>query len=249
MQNNASLSSHALTRVASDVYAATCDLFMPGRIHFPCRMTVVKTPKGLVLISPIAIDDALAAALDALGPVAAIVAPNCLHYLWFAQAAARYPEAETWGAPGLAEKCPDVPLAHTLPRSDADVQPFFAHSMALTFVQGLPWANETVFFHGASKTLIATDLFFHIQKPKNWRSWLMFKLLGVLGRPKQSPLLRMQIKDKAAAAHSVRPLLALDVERLVVAHGPVVDTDARATLARVLQPMLRMAPQARLTAG
>ncbi len=46
------------------------------------------------------------------------------------------------------------------------------------------------------------------------------------GRVAQSRLIRTLTKDRAAAAQSVREILAWPIERLVVAHGSVVEEDA-----------------------
>jgi hypothetical protein len=66
------------------------------------RMTIVRLPDGtLWLHSPVAYSAELATALARLGPVAHLVAPNCMHdtYLegWFAAC----PAARFHGAPGF----------------------------------------------------------------------------------------------------------------------------------------------------
>ena len=55
---------------------------MQGLVRFPFRMTVRRTARGVVVGSPIEMDDALAAEIDALGPVRAIVAPNALPHVF-----------------------------------------------------------------------------------------------------------------------------------------------------------------------
>ena len=225
-----------LDPIAPDVYAATGGTTMPGGLHFPCRMTVLRLPdSGLVLHSPVAIDDALAAEIDALGPVAHLIAPNVLHHTFFGDAAARYPDATPWGAPGLAEKRPDLRFARTL---GEDPLPFVEALEGLA-IDGIPFLNETVFFHHPSGTLLVTDLFFHmLDRPPNWMSRTVFSLLGVLGRPRQSPLVRMQTQDRAAAAASVRRLLDWPIQRVAPAHGAILEGDGvQGTVAEVLDTM------------
>ncbi len=233
-----------LTAIAPEIWGAEDDLYMPGGLHFPVRMTVVRLPDGgLWLHSPVPIDDALAAELAALGPVKHIVAPNALHHLYFGDAAARYPEAMTWGAPGLAAKRDDLRFDRTLDPTEGEPTPW-SDVLDARFVDGVPWANETVFLHRPSGTLLVTDLFFNIQRPANRRSRFFFWLLGVLGRPMQSPLLRMQTKDKPAAAAACRRILEWAFERAVPAHGPVIEADARDAVSAALQKMLARGGQA-----
>lgn len=230
--------------IAPDIWGIEDDLFMPGGLHFPVRMTVVKLPDGgLLLHSPVKIDDARAAALAELGPVKHIVAPNALHHLFFGEAQARYPDALSWAAPGLAAKRDDLRFDRTLDPTGSEPTPW-SDVLESRFVDGIPWANETVFLHRPSKTLLVTDLFFNMQSPANRRSRFFFWLLGVLGRPRQSPLLRMQTKDRAAAANACRGILEWSFDRAVPAHGPVVEADAQRVVGEVLQPMIARGPKA-----
>ena len=66
----------------------------------------------------------------------------------------------------------------------------------------------------------------------------VFSLLGVLGRPRQSPLVRMQTQDRAAAAASVRRLLDWPIQRVAPAHGAILEGDGvQGTVAEVLDTM------------
>lgn len=232
-----------LSTIAPDVWATEHDHFMPGRLHFRARMVVVRLPDGgLLLHSPVPIDDRLAAELAALGEVRVLVAPNQLHHLYLSAAQQRYPDAVTWGAPGLAEKVSGLRIDHVLGAES----PAWGATFAPHWVDGVPWMSEHAFLHHPSRTLVVTDLFFdfHAEDVANWGSRLFFRMLGVLGRAKQSPLVRLQTKDHAAAARSCRALVALDVDRVVPAHGRVIEGDVRRTLQTALSWMLSGAPAA-----
>jgi hypothetical protein len=226
-----------LTALASDLWGAETDLFLPGRLHFRCRMTVVRLPTGEVLLhSPIPVDPPLAAAIDGLGPVRHLVAPNNLHHLFLGEAQARWPGATTWAAPGLPDKRPDLRIDRVLGRDRAA----WEDTLVPHFIEGIPWMAEHTFEHPASRTLLVTDLLFHFHAGDvaNWGSRTFFRLLGVLDRAKQSPLLRLQTRDRAAAARSCHALLGLELDRVVPAHGRVVEGEIRATLTSALSWML-----------
>lgn len=226
--------------VPDRVWGAEHDLYMPGGVHFRGRMTVVRLASGgLWLHSPVPVDDALAAELAALGPVEHLVAPSRLHHLHVGPAQERYPHALAWAAPGLPEKRRDLRFDGVLP----DGVPW-ASEIEPLLVEGIPWMNEVVFLHRASRTLVVTDLFFHIHEVANLRSRVLFTLYGVLGRPMQSPVVWVMTRDRAAAGRSARRILGWDVERAVPAHGRVLHDDAHAVLERVLARMARGAPAA-----
>src|SRR5262245_44383709 len=104
-----------LIAVTDDVWRAPSEVRQPGGVRMPVNTTIVRLPAGLVVISPIAIDDALAAEIDALGPVRELVAPSCLHHLGMGAAAARWPAARVLVAPGLAAKRRDLRVDGELP--------------------------------------------------------------------------------------------------------------------------------------
>jgi hypothetical protein len=86
---------------------------------------------------------------------------------------------------------------------------------------------------------VITDLVFNITEPPNLVSSIFFGMLGVKGKVKQSPAFRfIATKDHAAAATSLREILALDWTRLIPAHGPVVEVDAKARFAEGTSWML-----------
>jgi len=216
------------TQIDQNLWYDETDLFMPGGMHFRCRMTIIRLQNGeLLLHSPITIDKNLASKIDELGKVAHIVAPNCLHHLFLPDCMKRYPEARVYGAPGLAKKRKDIQfdevLSSTAPEAWRDDIEQFA-------IEGAPKVNEVVFYHRATKTLIVTDLIFNIHETKGWLSPLVLRWVArAYKKPAQSRLWRMFFKDKQAAAQSIHRILQWDFERLVMAHGRIVERDGHAT--------------------
>src|SRR5690606_37376394 len=107
------------------------------------RMAVVRLPDGAVwLHSAVPVVDAVAAAIEAIGPVRHVVVPSLLHDLHAAAALARWPEARLYGPEGLAARRPtlrvDELLGERPPASWGGVIAPFP-------IQGAPGVREVVF--------------------------------------------------------------------------------------------------------
>ena len=205
--------------------------FTVSGLAMTATMTVVQLADGrLWLHSPIQIDDALRTALDAIGPVAYIVAPNKVHHLFVKKALALYPQARVFGAPGLEEKRPDVAMTTLAPAAP----PEWAGQIDQAFMAGLPLLNETVFFHRASGSAIFTDLCQIWRGPLGWKETLFARLTGVRNTLTVPRSIRLMIKDKPALRSSALQVLAWPVQRVLVAHDSVVEQDAHAALRKAL---------------
>jgi hypothetical protein len=201
----------------------------PG-LTLPARMTVLRLPDGgLALHSPVPLADADAAELAALGPVRLLIAPNNWHHLYLPAAAARFPEAAIWGAPGLVQKRPEVRFTGLL---GPEMGPaFWTEGLRPVFLAGAPQAAETAFVHVATRTAVLTDALFNLQDgAPGWLSAIVHRLFGTWGRTYQSRLWRRAVDDRPAMAASLEALLAQDFDRLVVAHGRVIETGGQAAL-------------------
>ena len=75
-----------------------------------------------------------------------------------------------------------------------------------------------------------TDLVFNVERgPKN-RARLFHWLVGATGRFGPHRIIRLGIRDKAAARRSLDALLAWDFDRVVMSHGEVLESGGRARL-------------------
>ena len=231
-----------LTRVAEDLWYDEFDLFMPGGVHFRGRMTVARLRDGSLWVhSPIPIDEALASELAALGQVGHVVAPNKLHHLHLPGCIERYPEAQRYAAPGLAIKRKDLSFHHTL----GDTAPeAWRGELDQRLIPGNGWINEVVFLHKASRTLIVTDLVFNIRDCQGWLTPYVLRMAGAWQKLAQSRLWRVTTRDRKAAAGAVIDILAMDFDRLLMAHGQPVEDGARGALTEALRWMLKHQPLA-----
>lgn len=199
-----------------------------GPLSLTTRMTVVRLCDGSLWVhSPISPTPQLVADLQALGPVRHVVAPNKSHHLHFAPFLVAHPSAQGWVAPGLARKRPDLAGLPIL----GDAAPWRAE-LAGFFIDGLPILQETVWFHAKTGTLILTDLLFCFSSGNRGLVALVARVLGVRGVLGMSRTMRLAVKDKQALARSVAPLLALPVQRVIVAHDQIVTEQPAARLAR-----------------
>jgi len=224
-----------LESIAPGVWHAPFDLVIPPRVSLGGRMVVVRLPDGrLWLHSPGPIDDALAEELAALGEVGVLVAPNAFHHLYFGAAAQRYPDAERWVGPGLVATRPELGHDAVL---GPQVPEAWAEALAMHRVGGIPKLDEAVFLHRPSKTLVVTDLVFNVQHVHGVMTHLVLWVAGTRRRLAVSRLVRSMIRDREAAAESAREILAWDFERVVMAHGQVLDHDAHARMSEALAVM------------
>lgn len=209
---------------------------LPGRFHFPARMTVLPLAgRRLALVSPIPIDAALAARLAALGEVCFLIAPNLLHHLYLGSASQRFPEARVLAPERLRKKRPDLRFDGSL---EHDLPALLTDSVEVLKFDGAPALDEFVFYDRARKTLLVTDLVFNVRKPRGLMAHLVLSLVGCHGRLAQSRALRWMVQDRARASVSVERILMLDFDRLVMAHGDIVESGARVELRRALSWLL-----------
>ena len=193
------------------------------------RMAVIRLRDGrLMLHSPCEITPELAQQIKSLGEVAYIVGPSNFHYLHVPSAQAAFPDAKTWICPGIEQKRPDMQYDFML---DDTPPPDWADELDQVLVRGSRWMWEVAFFHRASQTLSLVDLIENITDatPRvNWVLKLWWKgLFRMWNKALPAPEYRMGWKDKAAAKASLKRILAWDFKRIILAHGDLVETDAR----------------------
>ncbi|MBT9312758.1 DUF4336 domain-containing protein [Leptothoe kymatousa] len=220
-----------LTPIADNLWCASQPLRFIG-LEIGTRMTVVRLGNGdLVLISPIALDAAHRLQLDTLGTVRHIIAPNLFHHMFVGQGQSLYPNATVWGVEGLAEKRPDLKLDDLVNQpgsfnGELDYMPF--RGFASILPQGICMANETVFYHRPSRSLILTDIAFNFGQNSSLSVRLGTRILGGYNQLQPSRLEKWGTRDKATVADSVRQVLAWDFDRVIPAHGSIVETNGKA---------------------
>lgn len=166
-------------------------------------------------------------ALEALGPVEAVVAPNTMHHLALPEIMSLFPTATLYGPPGLKAKQPDLSFTRL---NEAP----WREEIPLLTLAGLGNLQETAFLHPPSGTLMLTDLVFNLRRPQDAWTRLFMRLDGGYDKVVVTRLLRSLVRDKQALKASLAQLLSWDFERLTMAHGEIVESRGKAILCEAL---------------
>jgi hypothetical protein len=186
------------------------------------RATVVRLSGGALWVhSPCTPTDDVCTALDALGEVRWIVVPNRFHHLQAPATAARYPNAVVVGPKTAESRNPKLSLTMDLCDSAyVGATP----ELIPTRLGGVPFLDETVFFHRDSGSLIAADLLMSACARDHWTSRMAGRIFGHYAKVRTPPDVRWSTRASAAAAESIAQMRALPLERILVAHAdPITD--------------------------
>lgn len=201
----------------------TCNRIRFMGVGMPARMLAIRLGDGGVLVhSPSRFTDDLRQAVDAIGPVRGLIAPNNFHHLFMNDWREAYPEATMFVAPSLTKKRKDLDDGETL----TDEAPaLWADEMDQVVWGGIPKLAEVAFFHRPSGTLINTDMMHNLRHDPSWLTRVAWKSLGAYGRFGPSKLERRWTKDSAALRESIDRILEWDFRRVTVAHGDILEAD------------------------
>lgn len=225
----------ALVRHDDSIWTLTLPHSMMG-IQVGARSTILRLPSGgLMIVSPGPFGTEHLEAIRELGEVEALLAPNKFHHLFLGNAAQAFPRARVFFAPGLRERIPSLP-----PGVDLGEEPpaLWGSSIGHAILQGTT-TNEVAFFHRPSRTLILTDLAFNLRGGGLWTRIAM-TLNGGYGRFGPSRVFRSTINDAPAFGRSLHEVARWDFDRVVVAHGDVLESDGHASFQRAFEPWLKV---------
>lgn len=206
-------------------------------VMFTTRMTVVKLCDGSLWVdSPVSVSSETLKRITELGRVRYLVAATPRHVWRLAAWHTLFPEAELWAArtTPFTLKKGHLPLTGIL--GDEPPQPWGDDLDQLAF-KGNPLIEEVFFFHKQSRTVILDDLIqIHpIVKGKPFRNAL-WKLEGVLS-PQGGVALdfRLSFTNRTLSRRSLERLLSWDFDKLIIAHGPCIEKDAKAFVKRAFR--------------
>ena len=209
-------------------------------ISLPVRMTVIRLSNGdMLLHSPTRYGEALRQAIEALGPIRHLVAPNIAHWTHLKEWQARCPDARTSAAPNLRQRSQVQKAGVRLDRDLTDAPPEeWREDLEQAIVPGGAGFREVAFLHKPSRTLILTDLVQNLEPEKLPLGTRLFaRLTGVQAPDGKAPAyLRLVIRlRRAEAKTAVDHLIAWNPHRVIFSHGRWFERDGTAELKRAFR--------------
>lgn len=227
-------STPPLSQFGPSIWIADGTTVSVAGFRYPTRMAVIRlADSGLFVWSPVALSDGARAAVDALGPVRFVVAPNALHDLYLAAWQNAYPAAQLFGAPGLAARRTDLRFTGELGQVPEAV---WAGDIDQVLMRNAI-TTEAVFFHRVSRTVLFTDLVQHFPQGwfKGWRA-LVARLDRMTGsEPSVPQKFRLGFTDRRAARLALQRIRAWPAEKVLMAHGAPVTENGAAFIARAFE--------------
>lgn len=217
-----------------------------GFVDLPARSTLIRVhePGFSILVSPL--PTMTVESMRELGQVDLIIAPNLFHHMGLSRAVRAWPSAELWGPVGLQKKRPDLHFSRLI---DAHQSHSLTDRGSLDWplknwieiipIQGIDRFQEWVFYIPSLKTLICTDLVFNLTSVRGFRAKAVFGLFGTYRRLAVSRLLRFLVNDSLKLSRSIDLLLGLEIEKVIMAHGEVIDCEGGARLRVALEKLKR----------
>ncbi len=223
---------------AEDIWIASGPCVESAGFTYPTRMAVIRLEDGALFVSsPVSLSADLRKALDALGPVRFVIAPNSLHHLALQQWRAAYPNALFYAAPSLRARRKDIAFDADLTDAPAP----WSDQIASVIVRGNAITTEVVFFHRKSGAALFTDLLQNFPPDwfKGWRA-LIARLDGMLApAPRVPQKFRVAFTDRKSARQDIAAILAWPTKRVLMAHGDPVREDGAAFLQRAFSWLKR----------
>lgn len=201
---------------------------------YPTRMAVAKLAEGgLWIWSPIKLTEQSIAEVNSLGSVKYIVSPNKIHHIFLNEWAGQWPEALLYTPPGLVERKPDIHFDREL--AD-EAPPEWRDEIDQVIFRGSFAMEEVVFFHRISRTAIVCDL---IQRhnPDDMKGFkgMLMRLDGLVGDKGSTPReWRASFLKRGPARAAREKVLNWNAEKLLIAHGKCVHSDASSLIEKAL---------------
>jgi hypothetical protein len=222
------MAERSLTPFGRGVWLDTAPVRIVG-MRLTSTMAVLDLGAGnLLLYSPLEPTPERRAAVEALGTVAHLYAPNTFHHLWIGAWAEAFPAAKLHAPAGLSKKRRDLRMDRT---HGSAPEPAFEGVVDEYKIEGF-WLEETVLLHRPTATLVVADLVHNIGRPPGAWTGIYTRMMGFYDRVALSRVIRWTaFPDRKAARRSVDEVLAQPFERMVVGHGTPIEAGAREALA------------------
>lgn len=220
-----------LDRYGDNIWAIRVPLLMMG-MDLSTQMTIVRLPdQSLVLISPIVISDGLKAEIETLGTVTTIISPNTFHHLFAQQCLDSFPEASYLCPAALPLRIKTLPSSSDLYSVSEEL---WQGQLQTRRISKSHIADEMVFFHPESKTLVVTDCIQFSAGELGLGTKLFAMIAGTLRKPAISRLYKLMTKDKQELRDSLEYLLGWDFERVLLPHNTNIEVAAKDVVTKIV---------------
>jgi hypothetical protein len=222
----------ALEHFGDEIWIAAGPTVVSAGFRYPTRAAVIRLADGgLFVWSPIALSDDLRADVDVLGPVHFLVTPTQMHHLSLTAWQRAYPNAVLYAAPRSRQRRLEIVFDEDLGDVPA---PGWAGQIDQVIMRGNAIAEEVVFFHRKSGTVLFADLLQNF--PKTWFSGLqaiVANLDGMIAEAPRTPQkFRVAFTDRKAARASLAHIRSWPAENVLMAHGTPVRGNGRDFIGR-----------------
>jgi hypothetical protein len=229
------VTAHRLKNVANELWVLRFPLALLGT-QIGRTVTVLRLRTGqLILHSTAPFSAADVTAIRALGQPAWIVDATLFHDTFARDGRAAFPDIAYFAPEGFRPSFGTTNAASLEPGLLSSPPPEWAGQVDVLQLDGMPKVREHVFLHRATRTLIVADLVFNFgPRSSAWTRWFFRWPGGIRQFPGMSRLFRASIRDRAAFARSIETMLQWDFDRLIVGHGEIIESGAKAKLAAAL---------------
>ena len=191
------------------------------------RMTVMKTEAGLLLHSPVHVEADGVAAINRLGSVHAIIAPNLYHHFHVRNCAALFVKARVLVPEGLEAKVGPIPRAEVM-ANDATLD--LPTDVEHLVVSGHSMLRETLLFHRPTATLVTADLIYNYHAEHHLAERSFFRLIGCYGAPKVAFYHAFSIQSRDVALELIEVVRRWKPRRIIMSHGRIIEDEQAAEL-------------------
>lgn len=219
----------ALENISNNIWVLQGDPIYFFTFPYEIRSTVIEVSAGEYLIhSPVQVKHAKQ--LESLpGKIKYIVSPNKLHSLFLEDWQKAYPDALIYAPPGLRKKRPKVDFYKDLEDS---AEPQWRDVISQKIIRGSWFMSEVVFFHKPSASLILGDLIEnHNPKILGPLFRAVAAAVGMLApHGTTAKVFRWTFLRRRETRQDIQQMLSWHAKRVIVNHGPIVESEAEAFL-------------------
>ncbi len=228
---------HTLKLISENLWIVDGPIIHFYGMPFTTRMVVIRLANNdLWIHSPINLTSSLKQELDKLGNVKYLISPNKIHYWYIQDFQKAYPEAITYASDGVQKRSQRAGQSIRWDRKLKDIDRDYFPDLEILPMSGNRFMTEYTFFHIPSKSWIVTDIIENFEPNKINPFFRILAYLGGALHPNggatrdQRTLFwgNHQLLNK-----SIDRIQYLNPNRIIMAHGKILDQDIASELNRI----------------